>query len=106
MNNVHVRSGFIRRLTYILVLFSACIFNSCKLHERGYEPSLILISFDGFRWDYMDKADTPNMDFMVQNGVKAEGLIPVFLKQNISESLLYCHRPLPGKPRYHSKQYV
>jgi len=42
------------------------------------ENYLILISFDGFRWDYIDKTDTPNLDRLVKNGVKAEALIPAF----------------------------
>ena len=33
---------------------------------------------DGFRWDYPDKASTPNLDFIAANGVKAERLIPCF----------------------------
>ncbi|MFK7928454.1 MAG: ectonucleotide pyrophosphatase/phosphodiesterase [Myxococcota bacterium] len=39
--------------------------------------SLILISIDGLRWDYMDRTDTPNLD-RVAAGVRAEGLQPPF----------------------------
>ena len=42
------------------------------------ENYLILISFDGFRWDYLDKTDTPNLDRLVTTGVKADALIPAF----------------------------
>ena len=40
------------------------------------EPStpLILISIDGFRWDYFDKVETPNFDRFIANGSKADGL--------------------------------
>ena len=40
------------------------------------EPStpLILISIDGFRWDYFDKVETPNFDQLIANGSKADGL--------------------------------
>ena len=40
------------------------------------EPStpLILISIDGFRWDYFDKVETPNFDRLIANGSKADGL--------------------------------
>ena len=41
-------------------------------------PTVILISLDGFRWDYLSKADTPNLDILVENGVISESLIPVF----------------------------
>ena len=35
---------------------------------------LILISIDGFRWDYFDKVETPNFDRLIANGSKADGL--------------------------------
>ena len=40
------------------------------------EPStpLILISIDGFRWDYFDKVETPNFNRLIANGSKADGL--------------------------------
>lgn len=42
------------------------------------DPTVILISIDGFRWDYLSKTDTPNLDILVENGVISESLIPVF----------------------------
>ncbi len=42
------------------------------------EPTVILVSFDGFRWDYVDKAPTPNLRGLAARGVRAEGLIPSF----------------------------
>jgi predicted AlkP superfamily pyrophosphatase or phosphodiesterase len=41
-------------------------------------PLLILVSFDGFRWDYLQKAPAPNLQALAVRGVKAEGLIPSF----------------------------
>ncbi|KAL9158939.1 hypothetical protein ABFS82_08G101600 [Erythranthe guttata] len=42
-------------------------------------PVVILVSFDGFRFEYQYKTDTPNIDQLIKNGTKAElGLIPVF----------------------------
>ena len=40
-------------------------------------PPLILVSFDGFRWDYMERAPTPALDRVAAAGVRAERLIPV-----------------------------
>ena len=37
----------------------------------------IIVSLDGFRWDYTDWYDTPFFDFMARNGVKS-ALIPSF----------------------------
>ena len=42
------------------------------------EPILILVSLDGFRWDYMDIVETPHLRQLAASGVRAEGLIPVF----------------------------
>lgn len=42
------------------------------------KPYLILISLDGFRWDYVEKYQPPNLSSFIKNGVKAESLIPSF----------------------------
>jgi predicted AlkP superfamily pyrophosphatase or phosphodiesterase len=42
------------------------------------KPSIILVSFDGFRWDYMDKAPTPNLRSLAARGMRADGLIPSY----------------------------
>ncbi|MQY62801.1 MAG: alkaline phosphatase family protein, partial [Calditrichaeota bacterium] len=42
------------------------------------KPTVLLISLDGFRWDYLEKADTPNLDRLVSTGAKARALIPAF----------------------------
>ncbi len=42
------------------------------------QPYVILISFDGFRWDYVDRGITPHFDYMKQNGVEAKSLRPCF----------------------------
>lgn len=41
-------------------------------------PYVILVSFDGFRWDYQDIYDTPSMDRMAAAGIRAASLKPVF----------------------------
>jgi predicted AlkP superfamily pyrophosphatase or phosphodiesterase len=39
---------------------------------------LVLVSIDGFRWDYLDRFEAPNLRQLAANGVRAEGLIPQF----------------------------
>jgi len=41
-------------------------------------PYVVLLSIDGFRWDYDTKTQTPTFDSITLNGVKAEGLQPCF----------------------------
>ncbi len=36
------------------------------------KPYVVMLSMDGFRWDYPDKAKTPNFDKIEQMGVRAE----------------------------------
>lgn len=41
-------------------------------------PIVVLVSFDGFRPDYLDRTPTPNFDRIAAAGVRAGGLIPSF----------------------------
>ncbi len=60
----------------LLVLFLGVI--SCSFSNKKETPKLLLISFDGFRADYLTKADTPNFDLLAKSGVLGEGLIPIY----------------------------
>lgn len=42
------------------------------------EPRVLLISIDGFRWDYRDLYDTPTLDAMAARGVSARKMQPGF----------------------------
>lgn len=42
------------------------------------KPTLILISADGFRYDYIDKFDTPTLKSMAADGVRAKWMEPSF----------------------------
>lgn len=41
-------------------------------------PAVVLVSFDGFRHDYMDRFPAPNFRRVADAGVRAESLIPVY----------------------------
>ena len=41
-------------------------------------PIVVLVSLDGWRWDYLDRAKAPNLQALAARGVKAEAFIPVF----------------------------
>lgn len=41
-------------------------------------PTVILISLDGFRWDYLDKYRPPALTSLARNGVRARWMIPSF----------------------------
>lgn len=46
--------------------------------DQQQKPYVILVSLDGFRADYLDRFDLPNFRELMNNGVRAEGLMPVF----------------------------
>lgn len=62
----------------ILILFLCFACQSTEKQPKNSTPPLLIVSFDGFRYDYLSKANTPNFDSLIANGVKAESLIPVF----------------------------
>ena len=79
---------FILGLVFIL---STLIFSSCKsstnligstptINSKASlkKPYVILISLDGFRWDYVERFSPPHLSGFINNGVKAESLIPAF----------------------------
>ena len=65
--------------TGLILQFSLLLLVSCnRKTDTPIESYVIMVSFDGFRWDYTDLYDTPNFDAMASSGVKAERLIPSF----------------------------
>ena len=67
-----------KKTTLLILVLISCFFISCQKHESPAGEKLLLISFDGFRYDYLSKANTPNFDKLVETGVISEGLIPTF----------------------------
>jgi len=63
----------------ILYIFVALFFiYECSTADTSRPDPVILISFDGFGADYLQKTKTPKFDSLIAAGVTAEGLIPVF----------------------------
>jgi len=56
----------------LLVLFITFTFAQTE------KTTTILISFDGFRWDFTDRDITPNLQYLIDKGVKASSLQPCF----------------------------
>lgn len=61
-------------LRIILIIF---ILSLAGLYAQT-KPYVILISFDGFRWDYVNRGITPNFSYMKEQGVSAISLRPCF----------------------------
>jgi predicted AlkP superfamily pyrophosphatase or phosphodiesterase len=62
-----------------LVLLVALLFATPCLRAAD-RPPVVLVSMDGFRWDYCDlhPAETPHLRQLARDGFSARGLIPVF----------------------------
>ena len=62
----------------VLVLFWGCKVSPST--ETGQEKSnyLVVLSVDGFRWDFPEIYETPNLDKLSQLGTRVESLQPAF----------------------------
>lgn len=70
-----LRLSFVLLAAGILTLLSSC---STPVKPALAGGPLILISIDGFRWDYMDKFSAPTLRHLADSGVHATKLIPSF----------------------------
>src|SRR5688572_15557542 len=69
-----------RRVALLILLLAAvagCTSRDGAAGSNG-KPAVILVSFDGWRWDYQSKAASPNLQRLIARGVHAESLIPSF----------------------------
>ena len=64
---------FTRFLCLFLIVFG--------LFGQPDRPYVLLVSFDGFRAEYLDWYYTPNFDRLAQQGVKAKSMKPVFITE-------------------------
>jgi predicted AlkP superfamily pyrophosphatase or phosphodiesterase len=68
------------RRCVLTALITACAGRAPEepLPAGGLGTTVLLISIDGFRWDYLDRGLTPNLSRLAREGVRAEALVPVF----------------------------
>jgi len=66
-------------LSFLLLatLLVACVPLS-KTTGTSVDPYVVMLSMDGFRWDYPGLYHTPNLDRIAAGGVKAVSLIPSY----------------------------
>ena len=66
---------------YLVLMFLLTTVDSCRnknTENETLDTYVVMVSFDGFRWDFAALSDTPNLDEMASQGVKAERMIPSF----------------------------
>jgi predicted AlkP superfamily pyrophosphatase or phosphodiesterase len=61
------------------VIVALALLVSIPAQQRAAEhPILVLVSLDGWRWDYIDKFGTPHLRALAARGVRASALVPSF----------------------------
>ena len=66
------------RIVLLVLLTAAHTLAGGQDPVPGASPTLILVSFDGWRWDYQSRYRPPNVDRLAARGVRAEALVPSF----------------------------
>lgn len=61
------------------VLVTCLLFLPSAVSLHPDQPKVLLVSFDGFRWDYIYKVSTPNFHYAMENGVHVKQLTNVFI---------------------------
>jgi predicted AlkP superfamily pyrophosphatase or phosphodiesterase len=69
-----------RKLVALVAGFLACagVALGAGRFTQNDHRIVILVSIDGWRWDYIDRAEAPNLKALAARGVRSEGLIPSF----------------------------
>ncbi|MFA5417557.1 MAG: ectonucleotide pyrophosphatase/phosphodiesterase [Bacteroidales bacterium] len=65
-------------VSFFCLILLGQLLSSCVPKEKtSLKPYLVVLSLDGFRWDYPDHFSTPTLDSLARVGVKSE-LIPSY----------------------------
>lgn len=85
---LHIRAagaaGAAFRVVVASILIAAFLFFGLPGEAHSTQPgqrssrTLVLISLDGFRWDYLERGVSPNINALAARGVRAKYMIPVF----------------------------
>src|SRR5689334_17557923 len=64
-----------KRISLPALIFLSCVHLVSAQKETPY---VILVSFDGFRHDYVEKLNLPNFKAFIKKGTQAEAILPCF----------------------------
>lgn len=62
----------------LLVMLAAALTSIAQKPVKDLKPTVILISLDGFRYDYLEKFNPPTLNKLAKEGVRAKWMIPSF----------------------------
>ena len=63
---------------FLYVAFGWLFFISAQVPVKDLKPTVILISLDGFRYDYFEKYAPPTLNALAKEGVRAKWMTPSF----------------------------
>lgn len=75
LDRYHFKAYFLLAAVFVILGLS---FGCNKAQQPDKKPYLVVLSLDGFRWDYPQHFSTPNLNMMAKEGVHANSLIPCF----------------------------
>jgi hypothetical protein len=61
-----------------IIMLAGALFIHAQQPIKDLKPTVILISLDGFRWDYTDRYAPPAISRLAREGVRAKWMIPSF----------------------------
>lgn len=76
--NMNHRFCVQKLLTILFCLATFAVFSFAQKPIKDLNPTVILISLDGFRYDYVDKFKPKTISKLAKNGVRAKWMIPSF----------------------------
>ena len=77
------RRAFLALAAALAVSTAITVAVAAQATAAGERRSTILVSFDGWRWDYDTKAPAPAVRALMARGVRAEALIPVYPSKTV-----------------------
>lgn len=91
-----------RHLLSILILLFSPVFVFCqgsRINAPGQidRPYVILISMDGFRWDYVQRFQPPHLSRLIAEGTQASSLIPSFPSKTFPNHYTIATGMLPSR---------
>src|SRR3954469_11184107 len=72
------RRAWLGRILLVLLALALIGAAPARQHAAAGPPILLLVSFDGWRWDYIDRQPAPNLKALAARGVHARKLIASF----------------------------
>jgi predicted AlkP superfamily pyrophosphatase or phosphodiesterase len=72
------QTGIAGRARRAMTLMASLVTGVLACTTEDVPRPVILVGIDAFGWDFLGRADTPNLDAIVDRGVRAEWMVPTF----------------------------